>query len=1305
MKKLYTVLLGATLPLLAWSQAKNVPYESQFYQDVDWVVHNMNDDSSTWKDDNSSAKYEGSGYSQGKKYTYHSSNAANDWLIGPAIHLEAGKEYKVKFFYNNENHNENIALYMGSSGEPSDLLAATCIQKIEGKQLDKKYYTNAFTVDATGDYHFGLHCYSPKNEYWVYVTGFQVRENVFAPGSVTNLAVSPGADRAMTATLTWDLPTTDIDGMELPAGYTYDEIRIYRDGVQVNTPNLAADATTWTDTEAQGLTSGKHTYAVVCVVNGAASPEASVLSKYIGPIAPQALPYNANIPNMDVDEFETFWSQDKGRDSGSETTHWEMYTSAYSDNYIRYSKSSTYYDEWLISPEINFTKAGVYRLKMKVDFSPYSEYKFSVYTGNGTSLGGYTDLVQEWTRLGSSVDIVTYVNITEPCVKSIAMHIDAYPNYYTFALKSFEIEEWHVAPEHISELALTVPDDRSKVDLKWKNPSTTNTGTELTEITKIEIYCDGEVAATLTDNLTPGAETTFSHVPATNGTHQYKVLPYLGEFPPDSDPMALTSPWVGDETQTLPYNTSFLSTDATRILWSGFDANGDGKTWSVDPATDTGRLAKVTEFTQHDDYLLSPYMNFDKPGYYMATYTIKGGGSNYRLETGLVSDKTNVVSTFTKTGDEIKLPAQSWGTDYPVTFNIAEAGNKALAVHTVNEGNPAVADDKAVEVTKVQLRYVPVTPTKPLELTATEAPQDALKATVKWTNPTTSNIADVTPVIAKATISRKLDAPSQSFEEVAVITEGLTAGEETSWTDETITAPGVYLYQVVLEGPDGKDTNAYAQTATGWVGSGMPFPVSYNMEDDDPGFVTSQWRIFNVNGDTRSDGWGDYEDVTWEMSYYGSYIEITSTSNVADDWATSSYYSFNAGDEYKMTVKSYTSSDDPVTWELWHGKTQMWQDMDVKIADITTSAMPSVKQDDSFILVIKDPSEIEDTPAEPAEGDEIPRIVIPAGKGTIGLHLATKGQVTVKGFKVEVLKRATTGVTISEETAELTEGETLQLTATVAPEDATDKTVTWASSDAAIATVDADGLVTAVTPGEVEITASCAGFTATCALTVKKLIIAAETVTVAAPAEEMTEGDTMQLTATVAPDNTTDKTIVWSSDDEAVATVNAEGLVTAVAPGTVTITAACGEATGSATITVKARVIPVESITLDKNEAFGSIGMTIQLTATVTPDNATDKTVTWSSDNEAVATVDAEGLVSCVADGEAIITARCGDLTATCKVKVETSGLALIPADARADARFYTLQGIEVKAENLTEGFYIARYMQDGKVVSLKIRL
>ena len=252
---------------------------------------------------------------------------------------------------------------------------------------------------------------------------------------------------------------------------------------------------------------------------------------------------------------------------------------------------------------------------------------------------------------------------------------------------------------------------------------------------------------------------------------------------------------------------------------------------------------------------------------------------------------------------------------------------------------------------------------------------------------------------------------------------------------------------------------------------------------------------------------------------------------------------------------------------------------------------------------------------------------------------------------------AVESVTLDKSSLELTEGETATLTATVKPDNASDKTVTWSSSKTSVATVDANGKVTAVAEGNATITAKAGNKSATCSVTVTKNVVAVESITLDKSSLELNEGETATLVATVKPDNATNKTVTWSSSRTSVATVDANGKVTAVAEGTATITAKAGDKTATCSVTVKKNVIAVESVTLDITSTILNTGETLTLTATVKPDNATDKTVTWSSSNSSVATVDANGKVTAVAQGTAIVTAKAGDKTATCTVTVKKNGI------------------------------------------------
>ena len=245
-----------------------------------------------------------------------------------------------------------------------------------------------------------------------------------------------------------------------------------------------------------------------------------------------------------------------------------------------------------------------------------------------------------------------------------------------------------------------------------------------------------------------------------------------------------------------------------------------------------------------------------------------------------------------------------------------------------------------------------------------------------------------------------------------------------------------------------------------------------------------------------------------------------------------------------------------------------------------------------------------------------------------------------------------TNVTLNKTTLAMTVDDEEALVATVEPENATDKTVAWTSSDTAVASVD-NGVVKALSFGTAVITATTkdGGHKATCNLTVVPAAVPVTGVTLDKTTLTMGAGDEQTLAATVLPEDATNKNLTWASSDTAVAAVT-NGVVTAVGVGNAIITATTED--GSHTATCALMVI---GVTLNKTELLLMTDQEETLVATVLPENAANKNVTWSSSDTAVATVN-NGVVKGVADGEAVITVTTedGNQTAACAVTVSWLG-------------------------------------------------
>ena len=197
---------------------------------------------------------------------------------------------------------------------------------------------------------------------------------------------------------------------------------------------------------------------------------------------------------------------------------------------------------------------------------------------------------------------------------------------------------------------------------------------------------------------------------------------------------------------------------------------------------------------------------------------------------------------------------------------------------------------------------------------------------------------------------------------------------------------------------------------------------------------------------------------------------------------------------------------------------------------------------------------------------------------------------------------------------------------------------------------------------------------------------------------ELTVGDQASLDATISPDNATNKKIRWSSSKESVATVTPDGIVEAVSAGTAFITATSDDSGVNAKceITVKEKVISVTGIALNKTSLSLSEGEEFTLEATVTPDNATNKDVTWTSDNEAVVTVSAEGVVRAIKAGTANITATTVDQgkSASCAVTIKEKTVVVTGEATNISCRNARLSGKanipQTTATNLSFGVLYA---------------
>lgn len=290
-----------------------------------------------------------------------------------------------------------------------------------------------------------------------------------------------------------------------------------------------------------------------------------------------------------------------------------------------------------------------------------------------------------------------------------------------------------------------------------------------------------------------------------------------------------------------------------------------------------------------------------------------------------------------------------------------------------------------------------------------------------------------------------------------------------------------------------------------------------------------------------------------------------------------------------------------------------------------------------------------------------------------------------------------TGIQLANNELELEEDESIQIQASVLPAHATNKDVNWTSSDVSVAMVSPDGTVYAIKPGQATIMATTVdgGFVALCKIKVKAKEVIATSIQIIPTSRTIAIGETIQLDALLEPENVTNANLSWASSNPNIATVDASGLVRAVAEGSTRIIATTTDGSNLSAIceiSVEKQFIEITKIQISSSSERIPVGQSVKLNAIITPDDATSPNVLWSSTNTSIATVSQDGYVEGVAEGEAIIIASTQDgsnLSATCSISVYNdiiliSEIILNPVNIEGDENESTTINAVIIPENAT---------------------
>jgi len=509
---IYGDALTVYKPINIVTQVDVLPYVNNFTTMGDqqsFTIVDGNEDNSTWYPFDGKFSHFGS-------YDYD----ADDWLISPAIKLEAGKNYYVAFdtWKNTDDAEKTIELKMGTSAYPAaltqDAIAAATVESLGAVTLEN----DRLTVDETGYYYFGIHDISVAGGYSLYVDNFVIEEGAAnnAPAAITDLQVVQDAD-ALKATVSLTAPVNAFDGSTLTTNLT--KIEVLRDGEVVNTMEDIAPGTAL-QFEDEGMTIGNHTYTAIAYNENGKGQKSPSLTLFF--FEAQDIPYTVDFTDPSVLNVLNII------DANGDGNTWEwndfenalIYPPGYNDDA----------DDYLVVMPVRAEAGNNY----KVTFTARTEYaaeRFEILAGRQGTPDALTMTAIPATafQADEATDFEGSFTADASGLYFVAIHCisDMY-SYDLFPVKLvIEKGAEPTAPAAVSDLAVAAGEQGAKLAVvTFTAPSLAIDGTELTEnLTKIELLCDGVVVETV-ENVAPRAAVEITTTVETPNYYTYQVLAY-----------------------------------------------------------------------------------------------------------------------------------------------------------------------------------------------------------------------------------------------------------------------------------------------------------------------------------------------------------------------------------------------------------------------------------------------------------------------------------------------------------------------------------------------------------------------------------------------------------------------------------------------------------------------------------------------------------------------------------------------------------------------------------------------------------
>ena len=470
-----------------------LPYENALTtEDLfgEFGVIDSNKDGKTWK----------LSAGKGAQYSYSSSNDGDDWLISPAVKLEAGKKYQVAIDAAAAlaKYPERVEVKLGAEPKASamttEVIPATVVDFADFQTLENE----AVVVSETGYYHIGIHAISDADQLNLYVNNFLVEAGVdeAAPAAVTDFNVV-ATEGKIEATISFKAPTLTAGGEELAS---IDSINVKRDGkVIASLKNVAPGAEAQYVDAAEDLTIGAHVYQVVAynaVGIGVKSEEKSVFLSAV-----LSVPTSFDLTKKDV--FDLFQVIDANEDD--ETWSWN---SSYGANYS-YSTTNAAND-YLITAPVKFEAGKNYKVIVTANAASTSYPEaFRVLVGKEATVDGLNILAADttWVETKELEDYESEFTIAEDGTYYVAIQAVSPANMWRLNISSLAIVKGAepTAPAAVTEFAAVAGEKGAlEVNVSFNAPAKAINGTDLTDDLTINVLRDGEVVKTF-EAAAPGS--------------------------------------------------------------------------------------------------------------------------------------------------------------------------------------------------------------------------------------------------------------------------------------------------------------------------------------------------------------------------------------------------------------------------------------------------------------------------------------------------------------------------------------------------------------------------------------------------------------------------------------------------------------------------------------------------------------------------------------------------------------------------------------------------------------------------------